>query len=614
MELVYLWVEEYKNIRNQGFNFNSNSLFDNDLKITAIVGENGSGKSGLVESLMMCLLNNKREKFKYKFYLIFKDSIKEYIYFTPNWELSDELKIKKLYINCESIKLETFNPFILHYNYAIDNFSSNFQEAILHNDIYDYEKNDLNIFSQPNKLRNEMHIEKINKENLKNMVNVYSFILDNNLNISKLKYVQDLSYRIANSFGRGSNVDFTPDTFKLEFNYVNYISSFHDLEIRKSIDAYCKKQESTSEISTLKKFTVIFLIFRLYELAYYQEIKRIDISENFINKVLQELKEIEVQTRAKILNKERDSESVIFNQEVIDDFINKFEYTFYKELLKEEIKQKLPDIFNTAWYIDYIDSNSKQTTDLFKNRNEFDKKILIELLQYLPSFIEFEFWNNKRISYKDLSYGEKTINRFFYNLFYHINHFSKGAYKNFFIILDEIEIGLHPDWQKKFLSFCINIVKILEIFFEIRIHIILATHSPFILSDLPKENVIFLEKDKESGLCKNVSEHTKLKTFGANIHTLLSDGFFMSDGLMGEFAKKTIQDVITYLNDKSNPIQNMNKQKAWQTIQLIGEPFLKHKLEEKYNEKFLTQEEQKQNKIKQLENELKRLKDDNTQS
>lgn len=603
MELVYLWVDEYKNIKNQGFNFNSNSLLDNDLKITAIVGENGSGKSGLVESLMMCLLNNKRNEFKYKFFLILKDSNREYIYFTPNWELSDELKIKKLYINCESIKLNTFNPFILHYNYAIDNFSSNFQEAILHNDIYDYEKNDLNIFSQPNKLRNEMHIEKINKENLKNMVNVSAFFLNN-----KSKYVQDLSNGIANSFGRGSNVDFTPDTFKLEFNYVNYINSFHDPKIRKSIDTYYMKQGSTSEISSLRKFAIIFLIFRLYELTSYQEIKRIDITERFINKVLEKLEEIEAQTHAKISNKELDSESVLFDDMVINDLIDNFQVSFYKELWeKEEIKQKLPDISNTAWYINYIDSHSKQTTDLFKNRNEFDEKILTELLQYLPSFIEFEFWNDRGISYKDLSYGEKTMNRFFYNLFYHINHFSKGGYKNFFIILDEIEIGLHPDWQKKFLSFCINIVKILETFFEIRIHIILATHSPFILSDLPKENVIFLKNGKQE---KPFKENEQ--TFGANIHTLLSHGFFMDGGLMGEFAKKTIQDVINYLDDM--PTQNMNTQRTWQIIQLIGEPFLKHKLEEKYNEKFLTQEKQKLNKIQQLEDELKRLRDDNTQS
>ena len=85
MELVYLWVEDYKNIKKQGFNFSSNfeceftpvykddrktilsdkselkitskdnplkGFFGENINVTAIVGENGSGKSSILKSIL----------------------------------------------------------------------------------------------------------------------------------------------------------------------------------------------------------------------------------------------------------------------------------------------------------------------------------------------------------------------------------------------------------------------------------------------------------------------------------------------------------------------------------------------------------------------------------
>lgn len=81
MELVYLWVKEYKNIKNQGFNFSPRfeceffpkydkdgklkdncelkitpkdyvSIFPDNINITAIVGENGTGKSRLLCAIL----------------------------------------------------------------------------------------------------------------------------------------------------------------------------------------------------------------------------------------------------------------------------------------------------------------------------------------------------------------------------------------------------------------------------------------------------------------------------------------------------------------------------------------------------------------------------------
>ena len=103
------------------------------------------------------------------------------------------------------------------------------------------------------------------------------------------------------------------------------------------------------------------------------------------------------------------------------------------------------------------------------------------------------------------------------------------------------------------------------------IHFIVTSHSPFILSDLPKENIIFLEKGKQ------VYPFENGQTFGVNIHTLLSHGFFMKDGLMGEFAKSKIDDVINYLNNKKSEIRN--DKDAQNIIDIIGEPIIKRELQ-----------------------------------
>ncbi|ADG94553.1 conserved hypothetical protein [Arcobacter nitrofigilis DSM 7299] len=225
----------------------------------------------------------------------------------------------------------------------------------------------------------------------------------------------------------------------------------------------------------------------------------------------------------------------------------------------------------------------------------------IELIKNLPKFLELDFYSSGVDYYSELSTGEKSLLEITYSIIDIINLREKdGLSRNIFILLDEIENNLNPNWQKKLLSVLIDISSA----YSINIHFIITTHSPFILSDLPKENVIFLEKGKQVYPFEDNQQ-----TFGANIHTLLSHGFFMKDGLMGEFAKDKIDKAIKYLNQKAISKEELDY--CENIISIIGEPIIKRELQRMLKNKMELSNKEEidtiKEEIKELTEKLEKL-------
>ncbi len=91
------------------------------------------------------------------------------------------------------------------------------------------------------------------------------------------------------------------------------------------------------------------------------------------------------------------------------------------------------------------------------------------------------------------------------------------------ILMDEPEAYMHPELARQFIARMLKIVEKYQ--GPSTIQIILSTHSPFMLSDVLPEEITRLTIDRETGnaLVKNGSDK---EYFGANIHTILADGFF----------------------------------------------------------------------------------------
>lgn len=177
------------------------------------------------------------------------------------------------------------------------------------------------------------------------------------------------------------------------------------------------------------------------------------------------------------------------------------------------------------------------------------------------------------IEFDSFSSGEKQMLNSIGAIIYHLQNLETSStvtYSNVNIILEEIELYYHPECQRAYINRLLELITGLNLENIQNINVIFVTHSPFILSDIPKNHVLFLN----DGLAQNTMQEN---TFGANIHSLLKNGFFLPNLPMGEFAYQKINELFRKLNtgdiDRETELEDV-----YQQILLVGEPFLRNQL------------------------------------
>ena len=122
--------------------------------------------------------------------------------------------------------------------------------------------------------------------------------------------------------------------------------------------------------------------------------------------------------------------------------------------------------------------------------------------------------------------------------------------KNLLLLIDEVDLYMHPQWQKSFIKI---LQKHLELFYNDRkIQVIITTHSPICLSDFPRENCIYIDynryEDKRYLISRN--EEVVSQSIGKDIYALLRDSFFLKGSPMGDFAdgciRKLLNDIYSF--------------------------------------------------------------------
>ncbi|MCD4758614.1 MAG: ATP-binding protein [Arcobacteraceae bacterium] len=549
MELVYLWVEDYKNIKNQGFNFSPRfeckydedrneltidknddyvSIFPDNINVTAIVGENGSGKSTIHE-----IINN----------AIFE---------------------------------------------IFDKFDKKTEEMFYDKCLYEYKniilflKEGKKIYSiVAGKTKNSYHI----RTSLKHL---------------ELKTKSPFIYNKKEFDTRKLKLLFFNNTNFLDFteNHNSYIHHYYIAGKQGYRTEYDNLilQSNTTIGKNLRLSLLVKILFLLkIKKKYFSFLKSDFLFDSIFFKL-----------------DERQKKNIIKNY---DEIIKEIDFRFIN-LNKEYYK-------NNKEKIIYLVEHSKDIIN-FDNLDDDIYYFIMLGFQYLNDEKECDLLtveilsSSNNLSLNHLSSGEQTIIKSFVELFYTLE-IAKINDENVILMIDEVELTLHPNVQKKFIY---DLNKGLEqLSFHNSLQIIINSHSPFILSDLPKENVMFLKQGKQKYPFKDK------QTFGANIHTLLSHGFFMKDGLMGEFAKDKIQSIIKYqeellekkLMNEENKIQREKekeiyekeyKTKFWQIQSIIGDDYLKQIIKNhliEIEKIVLGNDEAKKEEVKRLKAQIELL-------
>lgn len=589
--------------------------------INLIIGKNGSGKTTLFD-----LVASTRDDRNSLFYNV-KESRKSLNKF-PEWfavyHIKDDIFVieghnEKLISNINNIPHETSYEysFVIKYNY--ENQAAEFYKYIqfYYLENKNYTLNDkLVILYQPsikekkwyrkaNRNKNEYYFGFPRKYlDIPSMTNLYRFMskewksLENTFTaksvVCNIETIETLDY-------------YTKSDLAESFDLKLYKGKVEPLYFKNNFRINLKQEKMDDEkIKWTKKQEFIIKFYEGY------------IIKNWIDtfKSVDQEKLIEIEKcKITIENLDFKENDYISRKKYLEDVVQIICDTATKIYIPNETNYYAQAIIEFIRNVNRIDEKyfSTSTTISIKMRDGFDENInrLLNCYDiYRPSDdMMNDLHNYVSVKFTNLSSGELEFINGFANLYTaldieKLNHKFISA----LIFLDEPDESFHPEWSRKYIYYLTTLLNSIEMGREFKYQIIIATHSPFMISDIPKEHITCLKViNKENGEIERMSVKAEFGLM-SNFYDIIKNDFFILSPV-GEFAKITFKRILHEI-DEMKEYDEEKIQQLRGLIMAIGEEFIKAKLLGNLHKKIekLITFDMTQEHINLLETELRRLK------
>jgi len=217
-------------------------------------------------------------------------------------------------------------------------------------------------------------------------------------------------------------------------------------------------------------------------------------------------------------------------QLILDFYVNDVCMKAFKKIFGERLE--LFKFFQQLIMLNYYRIDAKTREKLYTTNSPYAKGFVPE-----PSWDD-RFFTFKHFKIKKKGVDELILTRSLSDGEYQFMHSIGLAllYKNTssLFLLDEPETHFNPAWRAKYISTLRNCFEGDEVSPEV----LITSHSPFIISDSKRENVLVFAKDGDNVVQARVP---KFNTFGASINKI-TRGVFDRRKTIGDYASEIIDE------------------------------------------------------------------------